>query len=62
MTIKELIDKLNYLEDNAKQIQEEHGSNYWLQQVAKYENIFTWHPDVDKTCTSQTFPWRWELK
>ena len=49
MTIKELIDKLNYLEDNAKQIQEEHGSNYWLQQVAKYENIFTWHPDTDKT-------------
>mgnify|MGYP003139648708 FL=1 len=62
MTIQELIKNLNYLEDNAKQIQASHGSHYWLQQVAKFEDLFTWHPDVDKTCTSQTFPWRWEMK
>ena len=62
MTIQELIKKMNYLEDNAKQIQASYGSHYWLQQVAKYEDLFTWHPDVDKTCTSTTFPWRWEMK
>ena len=62
MTIQELIKKMNYLEDNSKQIQASHGSQYWLQQVAKFEDLFTWHPDADKTCTSQTFPWRWEMK
>jgi len=62
MTIQELIKKLNDLEDNAKQIQASHGSQYWLQQVAKFEDLFTWHPEVDKTCTSQTFPWRLEMK
>tara|TARA_R100001082_G_C4270042_1_gene119334 strand:- start:339 stop:527 length:189 start_codon:yes stop_codon:yes gene_type:complete len=62
MTIQELIKKLNYLEDNAKRIQASKGDQYWLQQVAKLEDLFTWHPDADKTCISTSYPWRWEMK
>jgi len=62
MSIQELIKKLNYLEDNAKQIQASRGDQYWLQQVSKFEDLFTWHPDADKTCISTTYPWRWEMK
>jgi len=61
MTIQELIKKMNYLEDNAKQIQASHGSQYWLQQVAKFEDLFTWHPDADFTCISTTYPYRWQM-
>ena len=62
MTIKEIITKMNYLEDNGKQIQKEKGDQYWLNEVAKYEDLFVNHPDVDDTCTSKTFPWRWLMK
>ena len=61
-TVKEIIDRLNYLEDNANQIQKEKGNYYWLQEVSKWEDLFVWHPDVDSTCTSNTYPWRWEMK
>ena len=29
-TIKEIITRINYLENNGKQIQKEQGDNYWL--------------------------------
>jgi len=61
-TVKEIIDRLNYLEDNANQIQKEKGNYYWLQEVSKWEDLFTCHPDADSTCTSNTYPWRWEMK
>ena len=50
-TIKEIITRLNYLEDNGKQIQKEKGDYYWLQEVGKWEDEFTNHPDADDTCT-----------
>ena len=61
-TIKEIITRINYLEDNGKKIQKEQGDNYWLTEIAKWENKFTNHPDCDETCTSKTFPWRWLMK
>ena len=61
-TIKEIITRLNYLEDNGKQIQKKKGDYYWLQEVGKWEDEFTNHPDADETCTSKTFPWRWLMK
>tara|TARA_X000001036_G_scaffold194684_1_gene183553 strand:+ start:7602 stop:7805 length:204 start_codon:yes stop_codon:yes gene_type:complete len=61
-TIKEIINKLNYLEDNAKKIQKDKGDQYWLQEVGKWEDLFTRHPDADQTCSSKTYPWRWLMK
>ena len=61
-TIQEIITRLNYLEDHGKQIQKDKGSNYWLQEVGKWEDLFTRHPDADQTRTSDTYPWRWEMK
>ena len=61
-TIKQIITRLNYLEENGKQIQKEKGDNYWLREVEKWEGKFTNHPDADDTCTSKTFPWKWLMK
>lgn len=61
MTIQELIKKLNYLEDNAKQIQASKGDQYWLQQLSKFEDLFTWHPDADYTRMSTSYPYKWEM-
>ena len=47
MTIQQIIARLNYLEDNSKQIQADKGTYYWLQEVSKWEDLFTWHPDAD---------------
>tara|TARA_R100000234_G_scaffold87287_1_gene55865 strand:+ start:72 stop:278 length:207 start_codon:yes stop_codon:yes gene_type:complete len=49
MTIEEIITRLNYLEKNAKQIQKERGNYYWLQEISKWESLFIYHPDSDKT-------------
>ena len=62
MSIQEIIKNLNCLEDNSKQIQASKGDQYWLQQLSKYEDLFICHPDVDKTCMSNAYPWRWEMK
>ena len=61
MTIQEIITKLNHLEDNGKKIQKEKGDYYWLQEVAKWEDLFVNHPDADQTRISDTYPWRWEM-
>ena len=60
--IQEIITRLNYLEDNGKQIRQEKGDYYWLQEVSKWEDLFTNHPDADKTKTTDTYPWRFEMK
>ena len=62
ITIKQIVDRLNYLETNGKQIQKENGTQYWLQEINKWEDLFVYHPDADKTCTSKTFPFLLELK
>ena len=49
MTIQEIITKLNYLDDNSKNI----PANQWLAEVNKYEDLFCNHPQADKTCTYQ---------
>ena len=51
MTIKEIIKKLNYLEDNAKFWQKTNGAQSWLNEVNKIETLFCNHPEADKTCT-----------
>ena len=62
MTIQQIISRLNYLEDNGKQIQADKGTYHWLQEVSKWEDLFTCHPDADNTCTSNTYPWRLKMK
>lgn len=61
-TIKEIITRMNYLEDNGKQIQKEKGDYYWLSEVKKWGDKFVNHPDADETCTSNTYPQRWLMK
>tara|TARA_R100000773_G_scaffold29992_1_gene25711 strand:+ start:1039 stop:1260 length:222 start_codon:yes stop_codon:yes gene_type:complete len=50
-TIKEIITRINYLENNGKQIQKEQGDNYWLKEINYWERLFVNHPEADDTCT-----------
>ena len=55
MTIQEIISKLNHLEDNITNYSE----TDWLYQIAKYEDLFVNHPNVDDTCCYNN---RWVMK
>ena len=45
MTIQEIITKLNYLNGNLKNM----PASQWLYEINKYENLWSNHPDADKT-------------
>ena len=45
MTIQEIIAKLNYLNGNSKNM----PSSQWLYEIDKWENLWSNHPDADKT-------------
>ena len=44
-TIQEIIAKLNYLNGNSKNM----PSSQWLYEIDKWENLWSNHPDSDKT-------------
>jgi len=44
-SIQEIIAKLNYLNGNSKNM----PSSQWLYEIEKYENLWSNHPDADKT-------------
>ena len=44
-TIQQIIAKLNYLNGNSKNM----PSSQWLYEMNKYENLWSNHPDADKT-------------
>ena len=44
-TIQEIIAKLNYLNGNSKNM----PSSQWLYEIDKWENLWSNHPDADKT-------------
>ena len=44
-TIQEIIAKLNYLNGNSKNM----PSSIWLYEIDKWENLWSNHPDADKT-------------
>ena len=50
MTIQQIIAKLNYLNGNSKNM----PSSVWLYEIEKYEDLFCYHPDADKTRYSDT--------
>tara|TARA_B100001769_G_scaffold248766_1_gene220643 strand:+ start:70 stop:261 length:192 start_codon:yes stop_codon:yes gene_type:complete len=45
MEIQEIIAKLNYLNGNIRNM----PSSVWLSEIDKYENLWSNHPDADKT-------------
>ena len=55
MTIQEIIKRLNWLEDHAKEM----PKSAWLYEIAKYEDLFGSHPNVDDTCCYNN---RWVMK
>ena len=50
-TIKKIIARINYLENNGKTVQKLFGDSYWLQEINKAEEEFVNHPDANKTMT-----------
>tara|TARA_R100000353_G_C6422443_1_gene173598 strand:+ start:240 stop:428 length:189 start_codon:yes stop_codon:yes gene_type:complete len=50
MTIKEIISKLNFLEENSKMFQLANSKQVWLNEVNKFESLFCNHPEADNTC------------